>query len=551
MPAANRSDFLGEGVTGGVAGAYDPDDQPNPANPGGISNNELRRRQAAAARPAASGFRGAPSAPTTDPAAAARAFQNGNVGGAAGAYNAVSDRGRAAFDASHQSSRSGVLPALGAAVRFAVDPIGGAARAVAGPAAQALTGPAGAATVGVERTAQAANQVGGSGTAAPRAPTAPAGGGVGGTRGLPASPADAGIAPPVTPPANPAAGVPNTAGPAPAPVTVDRTQYDAAAADLRATRDLFQTQLQRLSGLDPFGNQAFMQKATDRAVAQAAGTAAGAMGGGAAIAGAQRAAVGVQAQLAARGAQDVAEQGRRDAVQAAGLGIETVKGIESVNSQLASNEIALTDRLNQAAELNIRQYLGGRELDQSEKDSVRRFSAEVAKIDQQRYATDVGYREAVNANLTAMYQSDNALKGALAAVEAGENLSGDEWLMGIMGLGAGLAQGVAMKSDRRSKKGFAPAKARDLKEFLGSGKGEFYEYRSPDAPGQRRGQNYGPMAQDLRKSKIGRTVVVEGNDGLYVDTGRLALADHSALSHLAARVERLARRVGESNGKKR
>lgn len=544
MPAANQSDFLGEGVTGGVAGAYDPDDEPNPANPGGISNNELRRRQANLDRSATTAHQGGRLTSTGAPLSWG--------GGAGGAYNAVSDQGRKVFDASHQSSRGGLLPALGTAARFAIDPIGGVARAVAGPAAQALTGPAGAATVGVERTAQAVNEAGGSGTEAPKAPTQTSGvGGVGGTRGLPASPAAAGIAPPVTPPANPAAGVPNTAGPAPAPVTVDRTQYDAAAADLRATRDLFQAQLQRLSGLDPFGNQAFLQKATDRAVAQAAGTAAGAMGGGAAIAGAQRQAVGVQAQLAARGAQDVAEQGRRDAFQAAGLGIETVKGIESVNSQLASNEIALTDRLNQAAELNIRQYLGGRELDQSEKDSVRRFSAEVAKIDQQRYATDVGYREAVNANLTAMYQSDNALKGALAAVEAGENLSGDEWLMGIMGLGAGLAQGVAMKSDRRSKKNFSPSKAKDLKAFLSSGKGEFYEYRSPDAPGQRRGQNYGPMAQDLRKSKIGRTVVVEGNDGLYVDTGRLALADHSALSHLAARVERLARRVGESNGKKR
>jgi len=45
------------------------------------------------------------------------------------------------------------------------------------------------------------------------------------------------------------------------------------------------------------------------------------------------------------------------------------------------------------------------------------------------------------------------------------------------------------------------------------------------------------MAQDLAKSKIGKTVVVEGADGLYVDTGRLALADHAALSALAAEVK--------------
>jgi hypothetical protein len=47
------------------------------------------------------------------------------------------------------------------------------------------------------------------------------------------------------------------------------------------------------------------------------------------------------------------------------------------------------------------------------------------------------------------------------------------------------------------------------------------------------------MAQDLQKSKIGRTVVVEKADGLYVDTGRLALADHAALAELAREVKAL------------
>lgn len=541
MATANTSDFLGEGTNTAPAAPVDPDDAPNPNNPGGISNNELRRRQNELNRPKAAGFQGAPKAAPGAPMTGVPATTAG--------YYAGNQTTRTAYDASHQTPTNPLVTA-GRVVRAAIDPIGAVAGAVAGPVGQVLSGPAGAATVGVERTAKAVNQIGGSGTSATAGSSAPpAGGGVGGTRGIPASPAAAGIAPPQQPPGNPAAGVPNTAGAAPAPVTVDRTQYDAAAEDLRATRTLFQDQLRKLSGLDPFGNQAFMQKATDRAVAQAAGTAASVRGGAAAQAGAQRYAVGVQAQTAARGTQEVAEQGRRDAVQAAGLGIETVKGIESVNSQLATNEIALTDRLNQAAELNIRQYLGGRELDQAERDSVRRFSAEVAKIDQARYATDVGYRESVNANLTAMYQSDNALKGALAAVEAGENLSGDEWLMGIMGMGAGLATAGMKTSDRREKTAFRPAKSAELKEFLRNGRGEHYQYRRPAAPGQAPGEHFGPMAQNLQKSKIGRTVVVERGGVLQVDTGRLALADHSALSALAARVERLARRVG--SGKKR
>lgn len=52
MPNANVADFFGEGVNAGPGAAdyVDPNEQPNPANPGGISNNELARRRAAIAR---------------------------------------------------------------------------------------------------------------------------------------------------------------------------------------------------------------------------------------------------------------------------------------------------------------------------------------------------------------------------------------------------------------------------------------------------------------------------------------------------------------------
>jgi hypothetical protein len=252
----------------------------------------------------------------------------------------------------------------------------------------------------------------------------------------------------------------------------------------------------------------------------------------------------VQTQAAARGAQEVAEAGRRDAVQAAQLGIETVKGMESVGTQLTALESKKVDQGLQAAETNVRAQLGGRELDQKERDSLRNLATEAAKIDQQRYATDADYRASVNANLVAMYQSDNALQGIREGVAAGENLSDDEWMMGIIGLGSGLAQGAVMTSDRRQKYAVRSAKLKDLKEYLSTTPGSHYRYRRPTAPGQRAGENFGPMAQDLQKSKIGRTVVVDDGSGvLKVDTGRLALADHGAIAALAQRVERLAARV--------
>lgn len=348
-----------------------------------------------------------------------------------------------------------------------------------------------------------------------------------------------------------------TAQPTAVDTTYRPTQPDFSGVDremegLRAARDEFYGELERLRGVDPFGNQALLQKATDRAVAQAAGTAAGARGGAAAQAGAQRQAVGVQSQLAARGAQDIAAQKRADELQAAQLGLQTIQGIESIGQQLTGVELKKVDQMAQAAETNLKGYLGGRELDQAERNSLRQLATQMAQIDMQRYQTDVQYRQSVNDNLARLAVADKTLQGVMAQVEAQEGIGPADWLMGITGLVAGTAGAAgqaggfgALFSDRRVKTAFAPAKARDLDAYLRGGKGEFYEYRSPSTPGQRPGLNFGPMAQNLQKSKIGRTVVVEGKDGLYVDTGRLALADHSALSALARRVERLARKVSK------
>lgn len=338
------------------------------------------------------------------------------------------------------------------------------------------------------------------------------------------------------------------------PLAGDFSGVDEEMSGLRQARADFYSELDRLSGVDPFGNQAFLQKATDRAVSQAAGTAAGARGGAAALAGANRQAVGVQAQTAARGTQEVAEAGRRDAVQAAALRNQTIQGIESVGAQLTGVEQKKVDQLTQQAEVNLRGYLGGRELDQREKDSLRNLAVEIGQIDMERYKTDVGYRQSVDNNLTARYQSDNALKGIKMQVDAGENMSASEWAMGILGMGAGLgaaamtggassgaaAAPAAAASDRRAKFDVRDPDLRDLQDYLGNTRGKLYRYKEPHKPGRRSGLNFGPMAQDLQKSKIGRTLVVDDGSGtLKVDTARLALADHAALAALAAEVQKL------------
>lgn len=350
-------------------------------------------------------------------------------------------------------------------------------------------------------------------------------------------------------------GAPGQPAAAPAwqPLATDTTRYDAQAARLQELQGTFLSQLERLSGSDPFGNQAALQKSTDRAVAQAAGTAAGARGGAAALAGAQRQAVGVQAQTSARGAQDIIEQRRRDDQQAAGLGLQAISGAAEIGKQLSANEIALGDQAIKTAEVNLRGYLGGQELGQRERESLRSFATEAAKIDMQRYQTDMQYRQSVDADLTQRYIAGTQLEGVYAKISADEGIGAADWLMGTVGLVTGLAGAAATaapKSDERTKTARVKPSTKTLREFVEkSGDGEFYEYRRPFSDGARPGKNFGPMAQHLARTEIGRTLVAPDRDGtLRVDTTRLALADHSALTHLAGRLARLERKAAAKKG---
>jgi hypothetical protein len=342
---------------------------------------------------------------------------------------------------------------------------------------------------------------------------------------------------------------PATAGPAAqqqqgwSPVQGDTSRYDAEAGRLRELQTTFLDQLGRLSQADPFGNQAALQKATDRAVSQAAGTAAGARGGAAAQVGAQRQAVGIQAQTAARGAQDIVEQRRRDEQQATGLGLQAISGAAGIGQQLTQNELALGDQAIKAAEVNLRGYLGGQELGQRERESLRQFAVEASKIDMQRYQTDMQYRAEVDKNLTARFVAGTQLEGILKQVQAGEDIGAADWLMGAVGLATGGASAAALASDERVKTNIRRPSTKALREFVERGEGKLYEYIEPDKPGRRPGENFGPMAQDLAQTEIGRTLVKRGPDGrtLMVDAARLAMADHSALTHLAKRLNRLER----------
>lgn len=77
--------------------------------------------------------------------------------------------------------------------------------------------------------------------------------------------------------------------------------------------------------------------------------------------------------------------------------------------------------------------------------------------------------------------------------------------------------------------------------MLASLQGLQYEYK-PEAQqqlGQPPGLQFGPMAQDLAKSKLGASAVVPTPQGLGVDTGRLGMITAGLVGQLGDRVKRL------------
>ena len=79
-----------------------------------------------------------------------------------------------------------------------------------------------------------------------------------------------------------------------------------------------------------------------------------------------------------------------------------------------------------------------------------------------------------------------------------------------------------------------------------SGSGRQYEYK-PEAQqqlGQPPGLQFGPMAQDLARSKLGASAVIPTPQGLAVDTGRLSMIQAGLLGSQQEQIDELKKKMG-------
>lgn len=134
----------------------------------------------------------------------------------------------------------------------------------------------------------------------------------------------------------------------------------------------------------------------------------------------------------------------------------------------------------------------------------------------------------------------NAAQGINAGVAAGNQAAHNQLVGGVM---QGISGGVGMlagKSDKRAKKNIKPGDE-DIDDFLGKLSPSKYRYKNPNEDGH--GDRYSVMAQELLKSKVGKTFVKDTPRGLMVDYG-------SGLGAMLAAQARLNKRIGQLEKKR-
>jgi hypothetical protein len=120
------------------------------------------------------------------------------------------------------------------------------------------------------------------------------------------------------------------------------------------------------------------------------------------------------------------------------------------------------------------------------------------------------------------------------------NMAQNQFQQGLFGAGMNALSGVGgLLSDETQKTDIAPTSDADLDEMLSSM--HAYNYRYKDEAKHGEGERAGVMAQDVAKSKLGRQMIVETDDGMALDGNKLLSGLLASVSYLNRKVKERAR----------
>jgi len=272
------------------------------------------------------------------------------------------------------------------------------------------------------------------------------------------------------------------------------------AAAITESKDLREQLRRQASGEGPSLATAQLKQAQDRTLAQQLAAAGAARGGNAAA---------LQRQLA----RQQGTAGQELAQQAAVTRMQEQQGAQQQLGAMLSQEQAASDQA-------VNNYL--------------------------RLGFDLRQAEiAAQQDLERLRQAARAGAGAQAANAFAQAKAGERNMTG--GLIGGAAQLIAA-SDKNLKKNIKDAKG-ETKKFLEALSAKKYEYK-PES-GEASGDNYGIIAQDLEKSKMGKSLVMDTPKGKMVDTRRGFGAALAAMADLNKRTAELERAMKKRKMKKK
>ena len=267
--------------------------------------------------------------------------------------------------------------------------------------------------------------------------------------------------------------------------------------------------------------RARLAQALRRSGAQAAGIALGATG--AARKGALRTSMLAASEGALNAGEQVAAIEAQDRQQAQAQLTGALQGVRGQDLTQAG-QLADVDAQNANRDLTAATTRNDQALRAQGQDEDQRVANERLKLDASKAATD-----AAQGLLTENARQEQIAFARQQLQQAKDQADRQFWgniitslLSGATAVGA-AAVGKPTTSDERAKENISPVKQGDLNALAKAVRGSLATWnykRAEDGPA---GERAGPMAQDLEKTRLGKTVVSEREDGTkQVDYGQLA-----------------------------
>ena len=228
--------------------------------------------------------------------------------------------------------------------------------------------------------------------------------------------------------------------------------------------------------------------------------------------------------------QTQAQQNAMQQYLAATQGLSELDQARNFQQAQLSQQAAMQ---NQALGLQTQQYNSQAAFDAAKLNEMMRAQ----EFDQ--YMTNQYNRQALGANYyNTMLTGQNAALQIQQQRAAAAEQAKTQQQTAMIGAGAMLGgAAIAAFSDRRGKKNIKVNN--ETQAFLNALTDNEYEYKDATLPGTKAGKQYGPMAQDLEKTAMGKTAVIEAPQGKMVDTSRALLLALSGLANINQRLNSL------------